>query len=203
MNLRCNNLLIPCSSTVIQDIQLTAKKGSIGLAYFYCDVSDAKKRNVTEILSSLTVNLLFWQPSDQSFLDKAYEDCMEGHSIPSDNILQEALRQLICSFDMTYILIDALDECFDWEEILEFIETLHKWDLLQCHLLVTSRKEQQIVESIMAMKPLEVDMSQMPVDNDIEKYVDSMLHSSVELKKWGPKEKGLMKQVLLEKSKGM
>ena len=101
---------------------------------------------------------------------------------------------------MAYILIDALDECFDWEEILEFIGTLHKWDLCQCHLLVTSRKEQQIVESMMAMNPMEIDMSQMPVDSDIEKYIDSMLHSSVELKKWGPSEKDLIKQVLVEKA---
>ena len=128
---------------------------------------------------------------------------MHGLSRPSDDKLLEVLRQLICGFDMAYILIDALDECFDWEEILEFIGTLHKWDLWQCHLLVTSRKEQQIVESMMAMNPMEVDMSQMPVDNDIEKYIDCMLHSSVELKKWGPSEKDLIKQVLVEKAKGM
>ena len=128
---------------------------------------------------------------------------MQGLSIPSDDKLQEALRQLISGFDTTYILIDALDECSDWEEILEFIETLHKWDLWQCHLLVTSRKEQQIVELIMAMKPMEVDMSQMPIDNDIEKYIDSMICSSMELKKWKSEEKGLIKQVLLEKAKGM
>jgi hypothetical protein len=195
--------MMSCSSTIVQDIQLNAKKGSIGLAYFYCDVSDAKKRNVTDILSSLIVNLLSWQPSNQSFLTKTYEDCMQGLSMPSDDKLQDALRQLISGFDITYILIDALDECFNWEEILEFIETLKKWDLWKCHLLVTSRKEQQIVESIMAMKPMEVDMSQMPIDDDIEKYIDSMLHSSVELKKWKPNEKGLIKQVLIEKAKGM
>ena len=200
---RQDHQLISCSSTVVQDIQINAKKGSIGLAYFYCDVSDGKKRNTTDILSSLIVNLLYWQPSNQSLLDKTYEDCMEGLSMPSHDKLQEALRQLICGFDITYILIDALDECIDWEEILEFIETLHKWNLWQCHLLITSRKEQQIVESIMAMQPMEVDMTQMPVDNDIEKYLDSMICSSMELKRWKPEEKGLIKQVLLKKAKGM
>ena len=123
--------------------------------------------------------------------------------MPLHDKLLEVLRQLICGFDIAYILIDALDECSDWEEILEFIETLHKWDLWQCHILITSRKEQQIVESMMAMKPIAVDMSQMPVDNDIEKYIDSMFHSSVELKKWGPGEKSLIKQELIEKAKGM
>jgi len=173
------------------------------LAYFYCDVSDAKKRNVTDILRSLIFSLLACQPSGWSLLDKLYGDCMEGLSEPSDDKLQEALRQLICGFDITYILIDALDECFNWEEILEFMETLHKWDLLQCHLLVTSRKEQQILESMMAMKAMEVDMSEMPVDNDIEKYIDYVLHSSVVWNKWSPREKGLIKLMLLEKAKGM
>jgi hypothetical protein len=172
------------------------------LAYFYCDVSDAKKRNVTDILNSLVLHLLSQQPS-MNPLDKTYEDCMHGLSRPSEDKVLEVLRQLICSFEITYILIDALDECFDWEETLEFIKTLHKWGLWQCHLLVTSKKEQQIVETMMAMKPMEVDMSQMPVDNDIEKYIDSTIHSSMELKKWKQSEKGAMKEVLLEKAKGM
>jgi hypothetical protein len=190
------------SSTVIQDIQSTAKEDSIGLAYFYCDVADAKKRNVTDILNSLVLHLLSQQPSSNP-LDKTYEDCMHGLSRPSEDKLLEVLRQLICGFEITYILIDALDECFDWEETLEFIEILHKWELWQCHLLVTSRKEQQIIESIMAMNPMEVDMSQMPVHNDIEKYIDSTIQSSVELKKWKTSEKGVMKELLLEKAKGM
>ena len=191
------------SSTVTQDIQPTAKKGSIAVAYFYCDVSDSKKRNVTDILNSLILHLLSWQPSSHSLIDKTYDDCMHGISKPSDDKLLEVLRQLISGFDMAYILIDALDECIDLIEILAFIETLHKWDLWKCHLLVTSRKEQQIVESMMAMKPMEVDMSQMPVHKDIEKYIDYTLHSFVELKKWGPKEKCLIKQVLLKKAEGM
>ena len=174
------------------------------MAYFYCDVSDAKKRGVTDILTSLVVHLLAGQPSDQTVLDKAYEDCMEGSSKPSDNRLLEALRQFTSAFEKTYILIDALDECLDVEDTLEFIETLHGWDLMQCHLLVTSRKEQQITGSMMLTKPMEIDMYQMPVHNhDIAKYLDFMLHSSSELKRWGTNEKNLIRKVMLEKAKGM
>jgi hypothetical protein len=93
-------------------------------------------------------------------------------------------RKFISGFEMAYILIDALDECLNVEDTLGFIETLHTWGLRQCHLLVTSRKEQQITESMMLTKPMEIDMCQMPVDDDIAKYIDFMLHSS-ELKKWG------------------
>ena len=131
------------------------------MAYFYCDVSDAKKRGVTDILTSLVIHLLAGKPSDQSALDKAYEDCMEGSSKPSDDRLLEVLRQFISGFEMAYILIDALDECLKVEDTLEFIETLQAWGLRQCHLLVTSRKEQQIIESMMLTRPMEIDMCQL------------------------------------------
>ena len=191
------------SSTVVQDILSMSKKGTIGLAYFYCDVSDAKKRNVTDILSSLVVHLLAWQPSDQSVLDKTYEDCMEGLSKPSDDRLHEVLKQFISGFEMTYILIDALDECQSMGNILEFIETLHGWDIRQCYLLVTSRKEQQIIESMVLTMPMEINMCQMPIDDDIATYIDFMLHSSSELKRWGTNEKDLIRKAFLEKAKGM
>ena len=106
-------------------------------------------------------------------------------------------------FEMAYILIDALDECLKMGEILKFIYTLHGWEIKQCHLLVTSRKESQIMEIMGMMLPLEVDMSQMPVDDDITKYIEFMLHSSSELERWSPIEKDLIRKVLLEKANGM
>ena len=191
------------SSTVVQDIQSIAKKGSNGLAYFYCDVSDTKKRNINDILSSLVVHLLSWKPSNRSLLDRAHENCMTGLSLPSDDNLQEALRELISSFETTFILIDALDECLDCGEVLEFIKILHGWGLWQCHLLATSRKEQKIVKSMVAISPLEIDMSQMPINDDIVKYIDFTLTSCPELEEWGPEEKVLIRNFLSEKAKGM
>ena len=128
---------------------------------------------------------------------------MNGLSNPFDDRLQEILRQFLSSFEMAYILIDALDECSDWEEVLEFLKTLHGWGLWQFHLLVTSRREQQIVKSMMVTNPMKIDMSQMPVDDDIQKYIDFMLRSSLELQEWGSEERGLIRKVLSEKSNGM
>ena len=55
----------------------------------------------------------------------------------------------------------------------------------------------------MLTKPMEIDMYQMPVDDDIAKYIDFMLHSSSELKRWGTNEKDLIIKAILEKAKGM
>ena len=59
------------------------------------------------------------------------------------------------------------------------------------------------MEAMSTLLPMEVDMSQMPVDDDIEKYIDFMLHSSSELERWSPVEKELIRKVLFKKSKGM
>ena len=121
----------------------------------------------------------------------------------TNEALYKVLRQFISTFQQAYILIDALDESLDREKITELIETIQGWDLGQCHLLVTSRKEQWVVESMVSTKPMEVDMAQMPVDADIEKYIDFHLHSSSELQRWGSDEKASIRHVLLEKARGM
>ena len=115
--------------------------------------------------------------------------------MPSDDRLQEVLRQYIPGFETTYILIDALDECL---YVVELIKTLGAW---QCHLLVTSRKEQHITESMMLTKPMEIDM--MLVDDDITRYIDFVIDSSPELTIWSTNEKDLIRNTMLEKAKGM
>ena len=41
--------------------------------------------------------------------------------------------------------------------------------------------------------PTEVDLTSMPVNQDIEKYIDHMLFSATELKTWNPNAKELIK----------
>ena len=173
------------------------------MAYFYCDISDAKKRTVTDILRALVTSLLAQQPSDLSILENTYEDCRDGLSKPSNSKLQEILREFISGFEMAYILIDALDECLDIGKILEFIEGLHGCGLRQCHFLVTSRREQKIFESLAPINPMEVDMSKMPVDDDIAKYIDHTIQSSFELRRWKPDDKASIRKALLENATGM
>ncbi|KAF8344401.1 ankyrin repeat-containing domain protein [Amanita rubescens] len=190
-------------STVIKDIQCIVQKGSTAMGYFYCDISDAKKRSVTDILRGLVTSLLAQEPSDLSILEKAYWDHMDGISKPSDDKLLEVLRGFIAGFKLVYLLVDALDECLDIEKILEFIQSLHKCGFVQCHLLVTSRKEQQIFESMALIKPVEIDMSKMPVDDDIAKYIDHTIQSSFQLRRWKPNDKASIRKALLENAKGM
>ncbi|KAF8621256.1 hypothetical protein AX15_007917 [Amanita polypyramis BW_CC] len=192
-------------STLIEDIKRIANRGITGLAYFYFDISDERKRTVMGFLSSMVLNLLVWAPANQSTLDKVYADCHSGLHKPSDMALLEVLKNFISGFQETYIFIDGLDECFNVEEMLELVKSIHGWHIDQCHLLVTSRKEQSIVNSfsLMHVVPAELDLSCMPIDVDIGNYINHVLHSSSELKRWEQDAKNLIKQTLLAKSGGM
>ncbi|KAF8335614.1 ankyrin repeat-containing domain protein [Amanita rubescens] len=128
---------------------------------------------------------------------------MDGLSKPSNDKLWEVLKEFIAGFKLVYLLIDALDECLDIGNILEFIQSLHGCGFAQCHLLVTSRKEQKIFEYMASTKPIEVDMSKMPVNDDIAKYIDHSIQSSWELGGWTPDEKASIRKALLGTATGM
>ena len=55
----------------------------------------------------------------------------------------------------------------------------------------------------MPMEPIEIDMCQMPVNADIKRYIDTMLHTSPELRRWGKNDKDQIRNALLEKANGM
>ena len=73
----------------------------------------------------------------------------------------------------------------------------------QCHLLITSWREQVIVNSLQQVEPEEIDLTLMPVDNDINKYIDEMLEESEELEELEPETKQHIKRLLKEKANGM
>ncbi|KAF8344853.1 hypothetical protein F5887DRAFT_885732 [Amanita rubescens] len=189
-------------STLIQAIQKqTDRKCSSGLAYFFCDVSDINKRNARGLLCSLVLTL--FTPQNHSVLKELFAKCKNGLQKPTDHDLYEVLKSYLSGFQDVYLFIDALDECTNVEEVLELVKLINGWSIRSCHLLVTSRKELPIVNSLREIMPIEVDLTSMPVNQDIEKYIDHMLFSATELKTWKPNAKELIKVTLMEKGKGM
>ncbi|KAF8344857.1 ankyrin repeat-containing domain protein [Amanita rubescens] len=189
-------------STLIQAIQEQIDSKSAALAYFFCDVSDINKRNARGLLCSLILTL--FTPQNQLVLKELFEKCKNGLEKPTDDDLYEVLKSYLSGFQDVYLFIDALDECIlNVEEVLELVKLINGWSIRGCHLLVTSRKELPIVNSLRQAMPMEVDLTSMPVNQDIAKYIDHMLFTATELKTWKPNAKELIKVTLMEKGKGM
>ncbi|KIL59602.1 hypothetical protein M378DRAFT_169115, partial [Amanita muscaria Koide BX008] len=191
------------SSMIVENVQSIVEEGSMGLAYYYFDILDVKKRTVGGLLSSLALSLYTCSPSNHTAVDQLYMKCKDGVSKPSSQQLEDLLKQLISGFKETYIVIDALDECKEWQELLKLLKRIHGWQIDQCHLLVTSRKEQIIVNSLRHVAPKEIDLALMPVDNDIKKYIDEKLEESEELITLEPETKQHINKLLKAKANGM
>jgi hypothetical protein len=98
-----------------------------------------------------------------------------------------------------YIVLDALDECEDCKELLEFITKLMD-EKLDLHLLLTSRPEVPCTNTKLAGCAIPVSLNGC-VNKDIEFYITVELSKMDE--EWTEKMKAKIKEALLKSCDGM
>ena len=121
---------------------------SLGIAYFFFDGRDSQ--NELQLHNKL-IRTLISQLSDtrhggiteDSELANLYKRCGEVQQ-PSDEQLQNVLRDILDRFSHAYIMIDALDECTECEKTLNWVNKLiseTNSKAANLHIVVTSRPE--------------------------------------------------------------
>jgi hypothetical protein len=110
---------------------------------------------------------------------------------------------ILDGFHHVYIIIDALDECTQRQRLLCLIKEIISLRRHALHLLATSRSEEDIAHCLLSLEIAEVDMTSEAVDNDIQSYLDWMLHEDVSLRKWNEVVQDEIKFTLLKGAKGM
>ena len=107
-----------------------------------------------------------------------YKRCGEVRQ-PSDEQLENVLRNILDRFAHAYIMIDALDECTDREKTLDWAQKLisdTKSKAANLHIVVTSRPERDIDENFMALDPHSIDVGEANT-NDIAEYLKLHMES--------------------------
>ena len=106
-----------------------------------------------------------------------------------------------------YIILDALDECTERNELFEDLETVISWKDVNLHVIVTSRMEKDIDE---ALTPLinsrnRIGIQSTRVDDDIRTYIHDRLQVDRKLKRWqkDTKVQGMIEDTLMRKADGM
>jgi hypothetical protein len=181
------------------------KSTRYGFAYYYFDFSDDSKQKVPNMLSSLLCQLcsaIHIIPED---LLKLYQKCQSGREKPCVPDLMAILSSLTTEFDLTYIVLDALDECPRGEErteLLNQLEVLSGWNSI--NLLFTSRSEQDIKGALLPLEGMcAVPIQSGDVDPDIKRYVRNQLADDLKLRKWPDSVKATIEETLTAKSQGM
>ncbi|KAF5981974.1 coenzyme A synthetase [Fusarium bulbicola] len=126
---------------------------------------------------------------------------------PSDEDLEAILRYLLDLTPQTFIIVDALDECSPRGDQLDVIETLGTISLMaktECHIIITSRKEQLIEEAI---RDLPLDKKIIPFDiaevnADISHHLLNVVKSKP-CSKWSPELQNEVTKHLVNRADGV
>ncbi|KYG44756.1 hypothetical protein M433DRAFT_5162, partial [Acidomyces richmondensis BFW] len=191
-------------STAIEDMRAHCEaKTNDEYAIFYFSFSDNQKQTEENLIRSLVVQLGPKEPGI-SLLRRAHEKQDKGLS--SVGYLKEILLSSIKSFDVVFLMADALDECPENDDI--------RHNLLRClaelscqapnlRIFVTSQDVPNIRWSLedQGYVPLPADADS--VNRDINKYLSTQLSLDHRLCRLSSETKILIENTISEKADGM
>ena len=190
---------------VLEERSMSTNK-AFGVAYFYFDFNNRAQQYFDTMLRSLISQLWLQNRENANAVDALYSACDSGASQPSLDMLKKALKELAQSFGDTFFILDALDECQERKDLMPYIEEMAVWKFSGLHMLLTSRKEKDIDDSLSTILDDEqrICIQSAQVEGDIRSYVRSRIRTDRELKKWQrPEVQTEIETVLMEKAGGM
>lgn len=149
------------------------------------------------------VQLSAYCPHIPDSLQSAYSQSQNGKNQLTTEELTNVLHQMVKIFKSTYILIDALDECKDLEDLLEFIKALMGWNIDSLHVLATSRKENDIAEFLDPLVTCQICIQSALVDADIHVHILERLQKDSKLKRWPISVQKEIEDALMREANGM
>ena len=160
------------TATIIEEILTRTRQKGSALAYFFCDYRDPATHDPCSILASL-VGQLAAQDEDcyavaQATFDK--DNPSDGTAVsPSIETLHECLHSMIIMLEDAYIVVDALDECANRQQVMEVLHSLNDFENDCIKTLFTGREELDIQRALHDYKQLSIGANSL----DIRLYVDS------------------------------
>ncbi|KAJ5372564.1 NACHT nucleoside triphosphatase [Penicillium concentricum] len=193
-------------STAIEAVRHTfrdSQQSSIGIGFFYFSFNDETKTDCSGMLRALLLQLSAQLEGGEKDLQKLHGLYKSG--APPVKVLLDSLRQTICKFSSTYILLDALDESprdDKREYVLDAIEKIRQWDLPTLHLLVTSRNEIDIRNSLETPSCQDIPMRNPETDMDIQNFISYQLSNDPKLQRWKSRHDEIQEK-LINKAEGV
>ena len=192
------------SSTVLEAVKSQYKSSpTVAIAYFYFDFNDSEKQRHDKFTRSLLEQLVWRSPKALACLELLFSRCQDGKQQPTQDALEVALQQILDLPGKTFIILDALDECKEREELLLLLEHLTLWGAGNLHVLATSRRERDIEESLKPLVTSEICLQSALVNVDIDTHISQRLQNDPKLKRWPASIREEIKDALMEGAQGM
>lgn len=163
-------------------LQISQKDAIVG--YFYFDFNDTEKQMSHKAIRTLLFQLAQHSSSSYQRLDQVYRRCGNGQQQPSDDTIQSLLLETVNEGGTKYIVLDALDECANREDFLQFLSRIVAAKPTGLRLVATSRREKDIEEVLSSIATYNFNIQSAVVDEDIRIYIQDRLANDHKLKKW-------------------
>ena len=191
-------------STIIEHVKgLCLHRSACQIAYYYFDFSDPQKRTIVGMLRSMIGQLSVDKEQLPIEVHKFYNQCDNGNQDPTRQGLINTLLSILQNAQRTYLILDALDESSERGKLMDVISEIIKNSSIRVNLLMTSRKEQDILEEFQDMIDVQIDFEDNGIDADIDLYIRKCLESDRKLRKWKSPIKEEILETLIKGSHGM
>ena len=111
--------------------------------------------------------------------------------------------EIVVSFAVVYIVIDALDECVELGGLLQMLHEIQTWEIDHLHILVTSRDLAEIHSSLSSITTETISVQGSVINNDISLYVAERLKADQKLAKWPPDVRMMISRKLNDGARSM
>jgi ankyrin repeat domain-containing protein 50 len=193
-----------CSTAIQHAFRQRRRDANIGIAFFYLTFNDESKRDQSAMLRALLWQLAGQHSDGPSRLQRLHDSYRTEP--PPAAVLREQLRECIQRFHQVYILVDALDESprgSPRDKVLDTITTMRDWSMPGLHLLVASRDELDIRESLNTTSNQEVTLKNDEIDRDINNFIAEKLSTDPKLRnRWRP-HRDRIQHALAERARGV
>ena len=189
------------------------KSGLASLAMFYYDFREDEKKDLRGLLSSILFQLCDQSDSYYDILASFYSTHRDGAQGPSDDELIRCLKDVLNLPGQApvYLIVDALDECPNTSalsssrlEVLKLLENLVDSQLPNLRICVTSRPEADIKPILEPLTFRSVSLhDERGQKEDIENYIESVVNTNRNMRRWRPEQRRLVINVLTERADGM
>lgn len=191
-------------STVIDYLQ-HSRKVNEAVIIFYFDFSDDQKQTLESLLRSLLRQLCEILDTIPPELVDLFESS-HGRTRPLSvdrRTLVDLLKTIFKDLESITLLLDALDECSESSSVLDFLRDLMENESRDVRWLVTSRRTQEIEDSLLTTGATVVTLDHELIDADIRLHVTDRLANDPKLSSRPARIKREIEDVLTDKAHGM
>jgi hypothetical protein len=159
------------SSIAVRHLRDQSRLLDIPLLYYFFSFREERTQTCENLVRSLLSQLLCHLSHIPASISDLYDLHLKGAHRPSVQDLARTLVAVVGELKEVWIVVDALDECREWNKLWRLLATIVQNELASLRLLLTSRPERQIEDAMNSLHITSISLNGDPLDDDIQNFV--------------------------------